>query len=93
MDAPDESSFTVFGDEGDAPFIGYTDPIDLANHLAEDHGIDALDAFNSLGSYFSIFKEMFDKYATETPPPLEEIIAAAPDEETRIALGKHRDGT
>jgi phytoene dehydrogenase-like protein len=83
-----ESSFTVFGDEDDVPFIGYTDPIDLANHLAEDHGIDALDAFNGLGSYFSIFKEMFDKYAFDVPPPLEEIIAAAPDEETRVALGK-----
>ena len=31
-----ESSYTVFGDEGDAPFIGYTDPIELANHVVED---------------------------------------------------------
>ena len=38
-----ESSFTVFGDESQPPFIGYTDPIDLANHLAEDHGFEALD--------------------------------------------------
>ena len=72
------SSFTVFGDEGDAPFIGYTDPIDLANHLVEDHGVEAMEAFNNLGSYFSVFKEMFDKYVDETPPPMEEIIADGP---------------
>ncbi|MBW1831958.1 MAG: NAD(P)/FAD-dependent oxidoreductase, partial [Deltaproteobacteria bacterium] len=78
-----ESSFTVFGDEGDTPFIGYTDPIDLANHLAEDHGIEALDGFNKLGSFFATFKEMFEKYMHEQPPTLEEIIAMAPDEKTR----------
>ena len=83
-----ESSFTVFGDEDDVPFIGYTDPIDLANHLVEDHGVDAMDAFSNLGSYFSAFKEMFDEYAHATPPPLEAIIAAAPDEKTRAALSK-----
>lgn len=83
-----ESSFTVFGDEGAVPFIGYTDPIDLANHLAEDHGVDALDAFSKLGSYFSTFKDMFDQYVHEVPPPLEEIIAAAPDEKTRRILSK-----
>jgi len=81
-----ESSFTVFGDEGSTPFIGYTDPIDLANHLAEDHGVDALDAFNSLGSYFSHFKDMFEEHMHGTPPALEDIIAATPDEETRVAL-------
>jgi phytoene dehydrogenase-like protein len=83
-----KSSFTVFGDEGDAPFIGYTDAIDLANHLLEDHGEDAMDAFNELGRYFSYFKDVFDEYKNSVPPPLEEIIAAAPDEETRQALSK-----
>ena len=83
-----ESSFTVFGDEDDTPFIGYTDPIDLANHLAEDHGLQALDGFNSLGSFFAIFKEMFEKYMHEQPPTLEEIIATAPDEKTRRVLSK-----
>jgi phytoene dehydrogenase-like protein len=83
-----ESSFTVFGDEGDTPFIGYTDPIDLANHLVEDHGIDALDGFNSLGSLFANFKEMFEKYMHEKPPTLEEIIAMEPDDKTRAALSK-----
>ncbi len=81
-----ESSFTVFGDEGDAPFIGYTDPIDLANHLVEDHGEDAMEAFSELGRYFAYFKDMFEKYVDETPPTLEQIIAAAPDEKTREAL-------
>ena len=83
-----ESSFTVFGDEDDTPFIGYTDPIDLANHLAEDHGIEALDGFNSIGSFFATFKEMFEKYMHEAPPTLEEIIAMAPDEKTRRTLSK-----
>ncbi len=80
------SSFTVFGDPEDTPFIGYTDPIDLANHLLEDHGEDAMEAFSELGRYFSYFKEMFEKYIDETPPTLEEIIAAAPDEKTREIL-------
>ena len=83
-----ESSFTVFGDEEETPFIGYTDPIDLANHLAEDHGIAALDGFNSLGSFFAHFKTMFEKYMHETPPTLEEIIAMEPDGKTRAALSK-----
>ena len=83
-----ESSFTVFGDEDDVPFIGYCDPIDLANHLVEDHGVDAMEAFSQLGGYFSYFKEMFDSYVGEVPPTLEEIIAAAPDEKTRLALGE-----
>jgi len=83
-----ESSFTVFGDEDDTPFIGYTDPIDLANHLVEDHGMDALDGFNSLGSFFANFKQMFEKYMHEKPPTLEEIIAMEPDDKTRAALSK-----
>jgi phytoene dehydrogenase-like protein len=82
------SSFTVFGDEGDTPFIGYTDPIDLANHLAEDHGVDALGAFNSLGSFFSIFKDVFERYMHDTPPPMNEIIAAETDEKKREALAQ-----
>jgi phytoene dehydrogenase-like protein len=82
-----ESSFTVFGDEDDVPFIGYCDPIDLANHLIEDHGVEAMEAFSELGSYFSYFKDMFESYMGETPPTLEDIIAAAPDEKTRKALG------
>ena len=83
-----ESSFTVFGDEDDTPFIGYTDPIDLANHLVEDHGMDALDGFNKIGSFFSHFKTMFEKYMHENPPTLEEIIAIEPDDKARAALSK-----
>ena len=58
------SSFTVFGDEDDTPFIGYTDPVDLANHLVEDHGVEALDGFNRLGSFFASFKQMFEELHT-----------------------------
>jgi phytoene dehydrogenase-like protein len=83
-----ESSFTVFGDEDDTPFIGYTDPIDLANHLVEDHGMDALDGFNKIGSFFSHFKTMFEKYMHQNPPTLEEIIAIEPDDKARAALSK-----
>ena len=83
-----ESSYTVFGDEGDAPFIGYTDPVELANHVVEAHGPEALEAFMNLGNLFGTFKEMFEKYMHETPPTLEEIIATAPDEETRKILSK-----
>jgi phytoene dehydrogenase-like protein len=81
-----ESSFTVFGDEDDTPFIGYTDPIDLANHLAEDHGVEALDGFSGLGSFFASFKKMFEKYMYENPPTLEEIIADTEDAEARKAI-------
>ena len=81
-----ESSFTVFGDEDDTPFIGYVDPIDLANHLVEDHGFEAMQGFQDLGSYLSTWKETFDKYQDEVPPSLQQIIAEAPDQETREAL-------
>jgi phytoene dehydrogenase-like protein len=88
-----ESSFTVFGDEDDVPFIGYVDPIDLANHLVEDHGFEAMQGFQDLGSYFTIWKETFDKYLDEMPPTLEQIIAEAPDQETREALGLLNHGS
>jgi len=82
-----ESSFTVFGDEGDAPFIGYCDPIELANHLVEDHGFDAMKGFQDLAAYFVEWKEMFDRYADQPDPPtMSQVIAEAKDEATREAL-------
>ena len=82
-----ESSYTVFGDENDTPFIGYCDPIDLANHLVEDFGFDTMQAFQELAAYLAKWKETYDYYVDKTPPPLEQIIARAPDQETREALG------
>ena len=81
-----ESSYTVFGEEGDAPFIGYSDPIDLANHLVEDHGFEAMQGFQDLASYFTAWKDVFDEYVGKPSPPLEEIIAGIEDEEKREAV-------
>lgn len=81
-----ESSFTVFGNEDDTPFIGYTDPMELANHLVEDHGFDAMQGFQELGAYFAIWKETFDKYLGVEPPRIEDIIANTEDKDAREAL-------
>jgi phytoene dehydrogenase-like protein len=82
-----ESSFTVFGDEGDAPFVGYCDPIDLANHMVEEHGFEAMQGFQDLAQYFTKWKEMFERYADQpNPPTMEQIITEAEDDETREAL-------
>ena len=81
-----ESSYTVFGDEGQTPFIGYCDPIDLANHMVEDHGFEVMQGFQDLASYFTAWKEVFDEYVGKPAPPLEEIIAGIADEEKREAV-------
>lgn len=81
-----ESSYTVFGEEGDTPFIGYCDPIDLANHLVEDHGFEAMQGFQELAAYFTHWKEIFDEYLGKPAPRLEDIIAGIEDEEKREAV-------
>ena len=59
-----ESSYTVFGEEGDAPFIGYSDPIDLANHLVEDHGFEAMQGFQDHNAIFVfIFTQGYGDHA------------------------------
>lgn len=82
-----ESSFTVFGNENDPLIIGYCDPIDLANHMVEDHGFEAMQGFQDLAQYFTIWKEMFDSYADQpNPPTMEKIISDTQYPETRAAL-------
>ena len=81
-----ESSYTVFGDAGDTPFIGYCDPIDLANHLVEDHGFEGMKGFQELASCFVAWKDVFDEYVGKPVPPIEEIIAGIEDEEKREAV-------
>ncbi len=82
-----ESSYTVFGDEGDTPFIGYCDPMEMANHMVEEHGFEAMKGFQELSKYFVRWQEMFDHYADQpNPPTMEQIIAGTEDEETREAL-------
>lgn len=81
-----ESSYTVFGDGGQAPFIGYCDPVELGNHLVEDHGFDAMQGFHELAAYFRKWKEIFDEYLGKPTPSVEKIIAAIDDEEEREAF-------
>lgn len=81
-----ESSYTVFGEEGSTPFIGYTDPIELANHLLEDHGIDAMRGFQDLARFLQVWKKSFEKYINRTPPTIEQMIAEAETGEEREAL-------
>lgn len=83
-----KSSYTVFGAPEDPLFIGYTDMEEMANHILNDHGPEAFEAFANLANYFAVFKKMFDEQIQGPSATLEEIIAAAPDEETRKILGK-----
>ncbi len=84
-----ESSFTVFGEEEQTPFIGYTDPMELANHLVEDHGFGAMKGFQDFSKQMTVWKKMFDKYAEDPAgaPTLEEIIAQEEDPKLRETLG------
>lgn len=82
-----KSSYTVFGDEGDPLFIGYTDPMDLANAILEAHGPEAIQGLAGLGEYLAKWKEAFDRYADDpNPPTMEQLIAAEQDPATREAL-------
>ncbi len=82
-----QSSYCVFGEPEDKPFIGYVDPIDLANHLISDHGVEGLDAFNKLGKYLSTIKKVYDREIFKTPDSLSKIIASEADEKKREILG------
>ncbi len=63
------------------------DPIDLANHLVSDHGVDGLDAFNKLGKYLTTIKKVYDREIFKAPDTLTKIIATEPDESKREIIG------
>jgi len=83
------SSYTVFGAPEDAPFIGYSDTAELAEHVMKDHGIDALQGLAKLGEYIKPFKEILDQeLGSSQPRPIEQIIAQTSDADAREKLIK-----
>ncbi len=80
------SSFCVFGDESDTPFVAYNDMDRMAQHISEDHGPDALEGLMGLYDYLYTFNEVADEYRFKVPDPIDEIIAREPDANRRKVL-------
>jgi phytoene dehydrogenase-like protein len=80
------TSYCVFGAPEDKPFVGYTNPAELVQHLMQDHGPDAVQGLAALAEYLAPFKALFDANRFHAPEPIESVIANAPDEKTREAL-------
>jgi phytoene dehydrogenase-like protein len=80
------SSYCVIGAPEDKPFIGYTDTNEMMEHLANDHGADALEGMGNVYNYLMKYKELSDKYIFQAPSSIDKLIAEAPDQETREIL-------
>jgi len=89
-----ESSFTVFGNEGEGQFVSYTDSMELANHIVEEHGFDAMTGFQNFNKAMMQWKKVFDRYVEETEcPTLEELISREEDPELRELFTKINYGS
>ncbi len=80
------TAYTVFGEPEDTPFIGYTDPNEMAAHLMKDHGPDAAEALANFAAYLQKYKEILDPELFKPPSSLASLIARAPDLESREIL-------
>ncbi len=81
-----ETSYCSFGEPGDAPFVAYSDTAKMAEMVMKDHGPDAIAGLAALSQYLQPFKELFEGAIGGNPRPLEQLIAEAPDAETRERL-------
>ncbi len=77
------TSYCVFGDPEDTLFIGYTDQEELALHLMEKHGEDAVEGLALLGDWLERFRTLIEKELFQPPSSIESLIAKEPDAETR----------
>jgi phytoene dehydrogenase-like protein len=81
------SSYTVFGAPEDAPFIGFSDTAEMAEHVMKEHGMDAIQGLAQLGEYLKPYKDLLDQeYDKTNPRPIEQLIADTPDAEIRERL-------
>jgi len=80
------SSYCVIGAPEDKPFIGYTDTTEMMEHLANDHGPDALEGMANVYNYLMKYKELSDKDIFKAPSSIDKLIAETPDQETREIL-------
>lgn len=80
------TAYTVFGPPGDTPFVGYTNPNEMAEHLIKDHGPDAVEALANFANYLQKYKEILDPELFKPPSSLDTLIANAPDARTRETL-------
>ncbi len=80
------SSYCVIGAPEDKPFIGYTDTTEMMEHLANDHGADALEGMANVYNYLMKYKELSDKDIFKAPSSIDKLIAETPDQETREIL-------
>lgn len=81
-----DTSYVVYGEPEDQPFVAYNDPITMANKIAEDHGPDAMRGLFDLFQYLRIYGKIADQERLKAPESIDKLIAEAPDAETREAL-------
>ena len=82
------SSYCVYGAPEDPCFIGYTDENKIAEHIMNDHGLDAVEGLANMANFLQKYREIIDKEMYKAPDSLEKLIANAPAPETREALMK-----
>ena len=87
-----KTSYCVFGDPEDAPFVSYTEHERLAMHLME-HGEDAVTGMALLGEWLQKFRALIETELFQAPTSLEALIAQEPDAETREIYMKMVYGT
>lgn len=82
------SSYCVYGAPEDPPFIGYTDENEVANHIMNDHGLDAVESLANMANFLQRYRNLLDREIYKAPESLEKLIANEPDPENREALMK-----
>lgn len=80
------SSYCSFGEPEDVPLVAYTDTNEMMEHLAKDHGPDALEGLGNVYTYLLKYKEILDKEMFKAPSSIDTLIAEAPDKESREIL-------
>jgi hypothetical protein len=78
-----------FGVPGENPVILYSDPMKLAEHMQQDHGIDAVLGFAGLSEFCRIASESLDRIPPlRLPRSIGAVTDAAPDAKTKDVLRK-----
>jgi len=71
------SSYCVYGAPEDPCFIGYTDENKIAEHIMNDHGLDAVEGLANMANFLQKYREIIDKEMYKAPDSLEKLIANA----------------
>lgn len=82
------TSYCVFGAPEDACFVSYSDKNEMAEHVINNHGLEAAEGLANMTVFLQKFRDLVDQQIYQAPDSLESLIANAPDAETRRILMK-----